>query len=91
MNCYQADYLESLKEIERLKAENEALRAEIDDIKQVQFPKRVKNVTESLRAQRDALLEALSQIAEMDRIDAALDPQWAVRVARAAIAKAEGV
>jgi hypothetical protein len=61
MNASQADYLMSLKEIEKLKA------------------------------QRDALLEALGQIAEMDRIDAALDPQWAVRVARAAIAKAEGV
>jgi len=34
------------------------------------------------------LLEALQLIADTDPIDAALDPQRAVRVARAAIAKA---
>jgi hypothetical protein len=40
--------------------------------------------------QRDELLEALRLIAATDPVDAALDPQRAVRVARAAIAKAEG-
>lgn len=36
------------------------------------------------------LLEALELIANTDPVEAALDPQRAVRVARAAIAKAEG-
>jgi hypothetical protein len=36
------------------------------------------------------LLEALELIAETDPVDAALDPQRAVRVANAAIAKARG-
>jgi hypothetical protein len=36
------------------------------------------------------LLEALRLIATTDPVDAALDPQRAVRVARAAIARAEG-
>ncbi len=38
----------------------------------------------------DELLEALNDIANTDPVDAALDPQRAVRIARAAIAKAEG-
>jgi hypothetical protein len=38
-----------------------------------------------LMAENNALLEALRQIAETDPVDAALDPQRAVRVARAAI------
>jgi hypothetical protein len=40
--------------------------------------------------QRDELLAALRLIAATDPVDAALDPQRAVRVARAAIDKAEG-
>ena len=44
----------------------------------------------AVEAQRDALLEALQFIAATDPVDAALDPQRAVRIARAAIAKAEG-
>ena len=40
--------------------------------------------------QRTELLEALQLTAETDSIDAALDPQRAIRVARAAIAKATG-
>lgn len=36
------------------------------------------------------LLEALKEIADTDPVDAALDPQRAVRIARAAIAKATG-
>ena len=45
---------------------------------------------EKLEAQRDALLEALKDIAGTDPVDAALDPQRAVRIARAAIAAVEG-
>lgn len=40
--------------------------------------------------QRDALLEALELIAGTDAVDAMLDPQRAVRVAQAAIAKVRG-
>jgi hypothetical protein len=40
-----------------------------------------------LTAERDELVAALSLIAESDEVDAALDPQRAVRVARAALAK----
>ena len=40
--------------------------------------------------QRDALLEALNDIANTDHVDAALDPQRAVRIARAAIKAVEG-
>ncbi len=36
------------------------------------------------------LLEALRLIAEQDPAENALDPQWAARIARAAIAKATG-
>ena len=43
----------------------------------------------TLTAQRDALLEALNDIANTDPVDAALDPQRAVRIARAAIKMAE--
>lgn len=43
----------------------------------------------ALKSQRDELLEALTLIAETDPVDAALDPQRSVRIARAAIAKAE--
>jgi hypothetical protein len=43
-----------------------------------------------LHAVNQELLEALRLIAATDPVDAALDPQRAVRVARAAIAKAEG-
>ena len=43
-----------------------------------------------VEAQRDALLEALKDIAGTDPVDAALDPQRAVRIARAAIKAAEG-
>lgn len=42
-----------------------------------------------LHAVNQELLEALRLIAATDPVDAALDPQRAVRVARAAIAKAE--
>ena len=42
-----------------------------------------------LHAQRDALLEALKDVANTDPVDAALDPQRAVRLARAAIKAAE--
>ena len=42
-----------------------------------------------LHAVNGELLEALRLIAATDPVDAALDPQRAVRVARAAIAKAE--
>jgi hypothetical protein len=41
--------------------------------------------TQQAEAQRDALLEALKEIANTDPVDAALDPQRAVRIARAAI------
>ena len=44
-----------------------------------------------LHAVNAELLEALRLIAETEWVDAALDPQRAVRVARAAIDKAEGV
>lgn len=44
---------------------------------------------QGLTEQRDELLAALRLIATTDPVDAALDPQRAVRVARAAIAKAE--
>ena len=44
----------------------------------------------ALTAQRDALLEALKDIAGTDPVDAALDPQRAVRIARAAIKAVEG-
>ena len=44
-----------------------------------------------LHAVNAELLEALRLIAETEWVDAALDPQRAVRVARAAIAKAEEV
>jgi hypothetical protein len=43
-----------------------------------------------LHAVNAELLAALRLIAATDPVDAALDPQRAVRVARAAIAKAEG-
>ena len=43
----------------------------------------------TLIAQRDALLEALNDIANTDPVDAALDPQRAVRIARAAIKAVE--
>ena len=43
----------------------------------------------ALTSQRDALLEALKLIANTNPVDAALDPQRAVRIARVAIAKAE--
>ena len=36
------------------------------------------------------LLEALKEIAAIDSLDAALDPSYALHIARAAIAKAEG-
>ena len=39
--------------------------------------------------QRDTLLEALNDIANTDPVDAALDPQRAVRIARAAIKAVE--
>ena len=42
-----------------------------------------------LRRANQALIEALKLIAETDVIDAALDPQRAVRVAQEAIAKGE--
>lgn len=42
------------------------------------------------RSQRDELLEALKLIAETDSIDAALDPQRAIRVARALSANRQG-
>jgi hypothetical protein len=44
-----------------------------------------------LHALNGELLAALRLIAATDPVDAALDPQRAVRVARAALAKAEGV
>ena len=43
----------------------------------------------TLTAQRDALLGALNDIANTDPVDAALDPQRAVRIARAAIKAVE--
>ena len=43
-----------------------------------------------LLRERDALLEALHLIASTDPVDAALDPRRTIRVARAAIAAAEG-
>ena len=45
---------------------------------------------EKLEAQRDALLAVLKDIAGTDPVDAALDPQRAVRIARAAIQAVEG-
>ena len=44
----------------------------------------------AVEAQRDALLEALHLIAATDPVDAALDPQRTIRVARAAIKAVEG-
>jgi hypothetical protein len=41
-------------------------------------------------AQQPDLLEALKIIASTDSVDAALDPQRALRIARAALAKATG-
>ena len=43
-----------------------------------------------VEAQRDALLAVLKDIAGTDPVDAALDPQRAVRIARAAIKAVEG-
>jgi len=40
-----------------------------------------------LLAERDRLLEDMQLIAETDAVDAALDPQRAIRVARAALAQ----
>lgn len=40
---------------------------------------------ESLRAERDRLREALRQIADLDDIEAALDPQWAINRANRAL------
>jgi hypothetical protein len=45
---------------------------------------------DALQSERDALLEALTLIASTDPVDAALDPQRAVRVANAAIKASEG-
>jgi hypothetical protein len=45
---------------------------------------------ERLNAEKAELLEALRLIAATDPVDAALDPERAIRIARAAIAKAEG-
>ena len=42
-----------------------------------------------LLRERDALLEALHLIASTDPVDAALDPQRTIRVARAAIDEVE--
>jgi hypothetical protein len=43
-----------------------------------------------LMASAPELLEALKQIANQEWVENCLDPQWAARIARAAIAKAEG-
>jgi hypothetical protein len=43
-----------------------------------------------MKAQRDELLSALKLISDTDPVDCALDPQRAVRISKAAIAKATG-
>jgi len=50
----------------------------------------ISHALQKVISQRDELMEALQLISDTDPVDAALDPQRAVRVARAAIAKATG-
>lgn len=51
--------------------------------------KRLMDELADLVAERDALREACELIAVTDSVDAALDPQRAIRVARAALAQGE--
>ena len=67
-------------ELRRLHTENELLHQRHHD-DNVEYTR--------VLAQRDALLEALRSIAATDPVDAALDPQRAVRIARAAIEAVE--
>ena len=51
--CEAADMIKTLH------AQVEKLTKELDDIKQVEFPKRIKNVTEALKTKHD---EEISQV-----------------------------
>lgn len=77
---------EAAAELRRLSAENEELRrcAEVEEVEKYAAANR------RLYALNGELLEALNNIASTDPVDAALDPQRAKRIARAAIARAEG-
>jgi hypothetical protein len=50
----------------------------------------ISHALQKVITRRDELMKALQLISDTDPVDAALDPQRAVRVARAAIAKATG-
>ena len=83
-------------------AERDALRAELDNIKQVEFQRRVEKVAEGWRGkcdrlekERAELLEALKSIEDywnQDQNETAMaDACWhAINTARAAIARATG-
>jgi hypothetical protein len=89
-------------EVQQAAAELRRLYAEIERLTAAWHCQHVRKVEEraeaklwfehaqKLHAVNAELLEALRLIAATDPVDAALDPQRAVRVARAAIAKAEG-
>jgi hypothetical protein len=53
--------LAMVHEIHDLQTKLKELTAEIDNIKQVEFPKRLNNVTKSIIAERDKLREKLAQ------------------------------
>ena len=72
-------------------ARSELLQAKLDAEREAARAKRLAADEQKRRADcYDDLLTELRLIAETDPVDAALDPQRAVRVARAAIARATG-
>jgi hypothetical protein len=85
---------EAAAELRRLHHENERLTAawHCQHVRKVEERAEAKlwfENAQKLHAVNAELLAALRLIAATDPVDAALDPQRAVRVARAAIAKAE--
>ena len=91
-----------LAKLEAAEKERDALRAELDNIKQVEFQRRVEKVAEGWRGkcdrlekERAELLEALKSIEDywnQDQNETAMaDACWhAINTARAAIARATG-
>ena len=84
--CDDQDIDEAAAELRRLHAENEVMRNVAN--RGGHMAVAMSRIAD-LEAQRDALLEALNDIANTDPVDAALDPQRAVRIARAAIKAVE--
>lgn len=93
------DYKSQAIILRALAAERDALRAEVQEMalqalaeagqEAEEFERRARAyeaaATASLIAQRDSFKQALESIADQDPVDAALDPDWAIRVARAVL------